>query len=333
MAVQPVSPMTKAHRNAGVGGAGVGGMGGGPSAGGAGAYILDQFREFYDEVLILREEALLSGHARTAALPSFDEAMAYDPTRPKPPPLPGFNAPPPLPGEAAPPDYDLDENSPEDEDGESGSKRDQQGVGLKAEEALRRLQTLLEMQALEAGRRGGEYGVLYYREAQYVMAALADEIFLTLDWPGRDYWRNDLLETRLFETYNAGDAFFKRMEKLLKTGDRVQAEIAIVYLLALTFGFRGRYAGGRDEVRIAEYRRQLYYYIYQKRPNLSDPSHRLAPQAYQHTQMSPLARLLPSPGRWVWLFVGVVALYSITAHFIFNDALAPLLEALDRAGG
>ncbi|HAJ19122.1 MAG TPA: hypothetical protein DCL95_03525, partial [Rhodospirillaceae bacterium] len=95
MAVQPVSPMTKAHRNAGVGGAGVGGMGGGPSAGGAGAYILDQFREFYDEVLILREEALLSGHARTAALPSFDEAMAYDPTRPKPPPLPGLNAPPP----------------------------------------------------------------------------------------------------------------------------------------------------------------------------------------------------------------------------------------------
>ncbi|MDF1750240.1 MAG: DotU family type IV/VI secretion system protein [Alphaproteobacteria bacterium] len=325
MAVQPVSPMSKAQRKAGMGSAG-----GGPTAGGAGAYILDQFREFYDEVLILREEALMSGRARAATMPSFDEALAFDPNRPKPPPLPGFNAPPPLPGEAAPQGGDLDQD---DDDEATAIDNDHHGIGLKAEEALRRLQTLLEMQALEAGRRGGEYGVLYYREAQYVMAALADEIFLTLDWPGHDFWRNDLLETRLFESYNAGDVFFKRMEKLLKTGDRVQAEIAIVYLLALTFGFRGRYAGGRDEARISEYRKQLYYYIYQKRPSLGDPSHRLAPEAYQHTQMGTVVRMLPSPGRWVWLFVGVVLIYGICAHIIFNDALAPLLEALDRAGG
>ena len=154
MAVQPVSPMTKAHRNAGVGGSSVGG---GPSAGGAGAYILDQFREFYDEVLTLREEALLSGHARTAALPSFDEAMAYDPNRPKPPPLPGFNAPPPLPGEAAPPDYDLEDHPVDDDDALSGSKRDHHGVGLKAEEALRRLQTLLEME-----KKVGKAGVIEF---------------------------------------------------------------------------------------------------------------------------------------------------------------------------
>lgn len=318
MAVKPLSPLSPGPRKTALG----------PASGGAGAYILDQFREFYDEVRALRDEALLSGRAGLSGFSDFDDLMELSakPPKGKPPPFPGLGAPPPLPGDALPDDEDDDDSDI------TGDEDDIHEYGLKAEEALRRLQTLLEMQALEAGRRGGEYGVLYYREAQYVMAALADEIFLSLDWPGREHWRNDLLETRLFETYNAGDAFFKRLEKLLKTGDRVQAEIAIVYLLALTLGFRGRYAGGRDEGRIAEYRKQLYYYIYQKRPNLGDPSQRLAPEAYQHTQISTSARMLPSPARWLWLLAGAVVLYLIAAHFVFHDVLAPLIDALDRSG-
>ena len=46
-------------------------------------------------------------------------------------------------------------------------------------------------------RTGGEYASALYRRAQYVMAALADETFLYLDWPGRDAWRANLLEFKL----------------------------------------------------------------------------------------------------------------------------------------
>src|ERR1051325_864423 len=49
----------------------------------------------------------------------------------------------------------------------------------------RKLLSILERQALEAGREGGDFGVELYRKAQYAMAALADETFLNLNWIGR----------------------------------------------------------------------------------------------------------------------------------------------------
>lgn len=306
--------------------------GGRPSVlgmGRAGAYVLEQFREFYDELVTLRNEALRgarSGRDWDSHLsqPGEPASAASDP-----PPLPGFALdPPPLPGEGPPlpPTLQPKEDAPVP-DAEPAQ------LGLTAEEAIRRLQTLLEMQALEAGRRGGEYGVLYYREAQYVMAALADEIFLQIDWTGRNYWRNDLLETRLFDSYNAGDVVFQRLEKLLQTGDRVQAEIAVVYLMALTLGFRGRYAGGRHEARITEYRKQLYYYIFQRRPDLNDFASRIVDETYQHTHSNVTVRMLPSPTRWLWLLGGVIILYLVASHFVFHDVLAPLIEALTVSEG
>ena len=95
------------------------------------------------------------------------------------------------------------------------------------------------MQALGAGRGGGEYGVQCYTARQECMAVLADEIFLNLNGPGRSAWKADRLETRLFGSYNAGDQFFKRLQNLLETGDQVRSELAIVYLLALSLQFGG----------------------------------------------------------------------------------------------
>ncbi len=291
--------------------------------GGNSAYVISQFREFYDEVQELRRLALMSARSD----PAQDRSFMAPPPPPDDgaPPLPGFAAPPLPVREDGEDDLAADEDVAEDES-------QKPTIGLTAEEGLRRLQGLLEMQALEAGRRGGEYGVLYYREAEYVMAALGDEVFLNLDWTGRHYWRNDLLETRLFNTYNAGDEFFRRLDQLLKVGDRAKTDIAVIYLLALTFGFRGRYAGGRDEKRIAEYRRQLFSYIYERRPDMHSLEDRLVPEAYQHTQTNLTVRLLPSPGLWFWLLGAAVILYLLASHFVYQDALAPLMQALQDAG-
>ena len=72
------------------------------------------------------------------------------------------------------------------------------------------LVSLLERQALEAGEMGGSFAFEIYREAQYVMCALADEIFLHEDWDGRENWQ--LLEGRLFETHYAGEEVFNRID-------------------------------------------------------------------------------------------------------------------------
>src|SRR5580658_64213 len=78
------------------------------------------------------------------------------------------------------------------------------------------LVSLLERQSLEAGQ-GGAFAYEVYREAQYVMAALADEIFLHLDWEGRSRWT--LLESELFHSHAAGEVFFQRVEDLLRQRD------------------------------------------------------------------------------------------------------------------
>src|SRR5262245_45366266 len=65
----------------------------------------------------------------------------------------------------------------------------------------RRLVSLLERQSLDAAQQGGDFAVEIYRRAQYAMAALADEIFLHVDWAGRESWRDHLLEAKFFGSH------------------------------------------------------------------------------------------------------------------------------------
>jgi type VI secretion system protein ImpK len=295
--------------------------------GSAGDYLLDQFREFYAEVMRLREEALKTGRARGVGAKKAAAA------KPAPPPEGVLRPlPPPLPGRAKPAVSEEDLATEEPPEAGEADDADLHSPMLKTEEALERLQAILEMQALEAGRRGGEYGVIYYKEAQYVMAALADEVFLHLDWPGRLAWKDDLLETRLFGTYAAGERFFQRLDKLLSGGDRVQAELAVVYLMALALGFRGKYRGAKHDRKLLEYRKQLYYYIYQRRPDLADQAHRLAPHAYDGVQREASPRMLPSPARWFWLLGLAILTYLIASDLLWRDAIQPLQDVLRRPG-
>ena len=102
-----------------------------------------------------------------------------------------------------------------------------------------RLLLLFEHQARDAGTYGSEF----YREAQYVMAALADEVFLQLDWEGRNYWLSNLIESQIFQTHISGELFFQRLDRILQERDPALRELAAVYFMALSMGFRGRYRG------------------------------------------------------------------------------------------
>src|ERR1051325_10339910 len=113
----------------------------------------------------------------------------------------------------------------------------------------RKLLSILERQALEAGREGGDFGVELYRKAQYAMAALADETFLTLNGIARGAWRQHLLESRLFGSHRAGDELFEKIDELLRARDSLHLELARVYLMVLALGFQGKFRGKRSEER------------------------------------------------------------------------------------
>src|SRR5947209_3942754 len=87
-----------------------------------------------------------------------------------------------------------------------------------------RLVSLFERQEAQAWRYGGTYGAEFYKEAQYVMVALADEIFLNTQWEGQRFWVSNLLESKIFRTHVAGELFFQRLDRLLVDRDPVFPE-------------------------------------------------------------------------------------------------------------
>jgi len=177
-----------------------------------------------------------------------------------------------------------------------------------------KLLSILEQQALDAGRRGGEYGIRFYREAQYVMAALADEIFLHLEWEGKALWKTNLLEFALFNTYTAGELFFQRLDKLLKERDAAYTGMAAVYHLALSLGFRGKFRDKDDKGKLDFYRKQLFAFIFNRNPELDTDARRLFPEAYAHTASQPPGKPFPHVGRWVGLIAAIVVLFLAVSH-------------------
>ncbi|HLI83552.1 MAG TPA: DotU family type IV/VI secretion system protein [Bryobacteraceae bacterium] len=189
-----------------------------------------------------------------------------------------------------------------------------------------RLSELMDRQALFAGRSVGEIGYRLYREVQYVMAALADETFLRLDWPGRDYWARHLLETQLFDSHNAGEEIFARMDRLLDQPERSYTDIYAVYLMALSLGFRGKYWGADDGGCLERYRARLFARVYRRQPELFSGQSRLFPESYRHTLSEGAARRLPAPSRWfAALALAVLLWFGIT--WLLWDNLTGDLEA------
>ncbi|MEX2570223.1 MAG: DotU family type IV/VI secretion system protein [Gemmatimonadota bacterium] len=187
-----------------------------------------------------------------------------------------------------------------------------------AHSVRQRLQTLLEKQAAEAGRRRGEDGVGRYREAQYVMAALADEIFLHLEWEGREAWGVNLLETKLFGTQVAGERVFQRVEQLIAERDAAYREIQLIYLLALSLGFQGKYRGTSGEG-LAALRQALYDLVLPRQASVVTGERRLFPQTYMHTLDRSTPIRLPTIGRWAAALAIVLTLYLAAAHIAWVD--------------
>ncbi len=196
-----------------------------------------------------------------------------------------------------------------------------------------RLTTLLETQALNAKRKGGDYGARYYREAQYIMAALADDIFLNLDWPGREPWKARLLEFRLFGTKVAGEQIYRKLEALLAERDPANAELAAIHLLALSLGFRGKFRGDEGSAVLDRYRRELFSFIYHRDPSLTEHGKELFPEAYAAVLGESEPRRLPHMRKWFAILALVALVFLVISHGLWLDVSSDLEGVLDKILG
>ncbi len=179
------------------------------------------------------------------------------------------------------------------------------------------LLTLLERQALDASQSGGAFAAELYREAQYVMAALADEIFLHLNWEGRANW--PLLESRLFQTHYAGEAFFSRLDRMLQRRDPFYLDLAHVYFLALSLGFQGKYRGEPDQEPLERYRQQLFALLYRRPPQLFSSDLPLFPQSYENRLDRGRGRRLPDQRVWLALVACVLLFWFAASHLAWTS--------------
>lgn len=224
--------------------------------------------------------------------------------------------------------------------GQQGSEAPEasQQEGLIRQDAVReavlavrqRLMNVLERQENAAEKIGGEHSFKLYKLAQYVMAALADEVLLNLDWQGRVLWNDYLLETRLFQSAAAGGRVFDMIEHLVQERDAGTVELAKVCMMALVLDFQGRYRGAEDLTPLAAYRDALYAFIAGHDASLDRDRPVLIPQAYVSTLRDGFAEMLPDPRRWAWVLVFVIATLLLISTAVWGRLTSELAFELNE---
>jgi type VI secretion system protein ImpK len=193
----------------------------------------------------------------------------------------------------------------------------------------RHLRNLLERQAARARQWGGAYGQALYAEAEYVMAALADEtLLLRVEWGGSETWQYRLLETALFGTSLAGERVFERLDALLADPARAHPSLATLYLIALALGFRGRYWRDEDDARLRLYRTALAGIITRSVPDVGEIGPRLFSQAYASTVERGRPVRLPGLRPWLTAVAALTAVFLLGSYGLWRVATADLERAI-----
>jgi type VI secretion system protein ImpK len=194
-----------------------------------------------------------------------------------------------------------------------------------------RLRRILEQQEFEAARHGGGYGAGLYREAQYAMAAIADEVLLHLiDWEGQQRWREYLLEAAIFQSQIAGERIFDRIDQMLWAGLNADADLAAVYLTVLSLGFRGKYRGEDDHGALRAYRQRLRALIRRREAAPRNPDQPLFSEAYAFTIRHGTPVRLPHARPWLMTLTAVLVTYLLVQQVVWHYVSAPVADVLQR---
>ncbi|NYT43200.1 DotU family type IV/VI secretion system protein [Sphingomonas sp. R-74633] len=152
----------------------------------------------------------------------------------------------------------------------------------------------------------------------YVMAAVADEVLLVQcpRWSGQAVWIEEPLEFRLYGSRLAGDRVFEALDELIRR-DRADPRTAMVILLALLSGFRGRFEGRSDHGEIWRWQQALYELVCRQPYVADDPAPYNLPDVSGVTltgeSMRPLPRLWP----WIVGLIVVVLVYLPVSHLVW----------------
>lgn len=106
---------------------------------------------------------------------------------------------------------------------------------LSGDQLKNNIQKLLSQS--EDGLRKGDISPDDYDQARFAVCAWIDEALLNSTWPHKEVWIRQQLQRIYYNTTDAGEIFFDRLNSL---GPH-QLEVREIYYLCLALGFTGRY--------------------------------------------------------------------------------------------
>jgi type VI secretion system protein ImpK len=209
--------------------------------------------------------------------------------------------------------------------------------GQYAQEASERIARIISTKTLDLSHSESTTARAAGDELRYLMAAMADELLLSRDWPGRARFTETLIETRLFGSSVAGDQIFQRIDNLLTGIGDAAPPMASLYLFAISTGFEGRHRGLRADDALQPLRDSLFRLIYRRdaqlgpilagQPDLSERV--LSPQAYRY----PLSNIVPVRffrfSRGTLGFIGTMLLLIGLSQVAWRVTTAPVRKALE----
>ena len=101
--------------------------------------------------------------------------------------------------------------------------------------------------ALNSARKVG-FSEKDFRSALFGVCAWIDEALIFSEWSEREKWSKAPLQLNLFNTTNAGDEFFVRLNEMSESAQSIRE----VYEYCLALGFKGRYYNTNDEDKLNE---------------------------------------------------------------------------------
>ena len=173
----------------------------------------------------------------------------------------------------------------------------------------------------ESTMRSGGITPEEYNEARFAVCAWVDEALLSSTWPGKTEWQKDSLQRKYFQTADAGQEFFERLNQL----GQHQRDAREIYYLCLAMGFKGRYHQEGDAPLLEQLKTSNLKYLLGSSVGLPSLERtELFPEAYPVEG----SELLPSTGKSFFtpgalsaliaplvLFGGLFLIYS----FILNN--------------
>ena len=198
-----------------------------------------------------------------------------------------------------------------------------------------RLETVLSRQWDQARRTMSDRELAALREVQFLMCALADDLFLhEIEWRGRDAWSERLLEQRVFGTRVAGEQIFEQIAALAQRRDQAEADLASVYLAAIGLGFRGRFRGAEHAPQLEALSRMLFDLLAGRAADPTLGGRNLVPGAIANVisgeRRARASRITIGTGALLGI-VGTFALVSSVLWFVMTNDLVSAATAVLRA--